>query len=218
MTFKGIESVFDIPPVPLEGGLVHGMSAIPGENTFIENGTILTFNNSKDIDMILKYGSSEIAIVKEIENVTLEPTDSMFINWFLKPPKTNFVSGTPSVILVITDIVSHEVNLDSERLVCVINRPVDYNVEKKYIPFNEEKIDNSFDTYIIDSKLTKWNFYLYNYIPLCCRFFKPNGIRSFITSIFDSSPLYTSSKLRNNATKYGRCSYNKILTIQEGKR
>ena len=214
MTFKGIESVFSIPPVPLEGGLVHSMSAIPGENTFIENGTILTFNNSKDIDMILKYGSSEIAIVKEIENLTLAKTDFMFINWFLKSPNNNIVSGTPSVILVITDIVSHEVNLNSERLVCVINRPVDYNVEKNY-KFSETKIDNSFDTYIIDSKLTKWNFYLYNYIPLCCRFYKPSGLRSFITSIFDSSPLYTSSKLRNNDTKYSRCSYNKILTLQK---
>ena len=81
--------------------------------------------------MILKYASSEISIIKEadVSNISYDAEIPMDGNktYFLPGWKTGTISrtsviGNPQIILVITDIVSHKITLNSEQLVCKINR------------------------------------------------------------------------------------------------
>ena len=239
LTFKGIDNAFNIPPVPLSGDLVSIFKAKSDNNTFVSAENILTFNDPVDIDLILKYGSSEIAIVKDFDVNELRQAngsrpipyigDGNFLpSWFtdtsgntIRRVKEHFVKGNVNIILIITDIISHTVDLDSEQLICRINRPVNYNDNSPEVFKNDEinKLNNSFDTYIINSN-TKWKFYFYNYIPLSYKYTKFETTDSIpIISIFDSSPLYTSGKnnnfYQNYSGLYSRCSYNKIIFPEE---
>ena len=61
---------------------------------------------------------------------------------------------------------------------------------------------------------SKWNFYLYNFIPLTYRTFSYDYTGN--VNIFDASCLYTSSKnnkffFEEDNFLYGRCSYNKLI-------
>ena len=240
LTFKNVNNIFKIPPIPMDGNLVSQLGS-PGEkdNTFVPNETLLTFNNSKDIDLILKYGSSEIAIVKEVDISNefsglldlpdISPYTMQFPQWVnnnnitsSRRSKIVNVSGNPQIILIITDIVSHEINLNSEKLICKINRPL---VDPNTNPTEDWKIDNSFEKYIQDDS-SSWKFYTYNYIPLTYRTVsfvftsisspgpQPYAFsKNLQVQIFDSSPLYTSCKKNDFFTSsiYNRCSYNKLF-------
>ena len=210
----------------------------------------VTFNNTKDIDLILKYGSSEIGIVKEIQlNNQGKQLQTMKLfdvddyeytlpDWAGGATRTrgdgdgdllevekNHQMGGPQIVLVITDIISHIVNLNTEQLVCSVNRQVLTSEDESNSPWI---VGNSFDEYIIKDS-SKWNFYLYNYIPLTYRSFTTAYPEFYSRSeyanrnappyqkqtidIFDGSCLFTSSKHDNYFKNINlkRCFYNKLI-------
>ena len=250
VTFKNKEDIFSVAPQALDGSLVQINKATAGQNTFLEGENIITINNQKDIDTILKFSSSEISIVKEtgicasineaiynkvddlVEAIT--PGTSFYggsadytRSWMTTAEGTTTdrvyyqAKGNPQVIIVITDIIEHEINLQQEYLLCRINRPINYNT-------NIGTCAYQFESLIIDDQTTDWNFYLYNYVPLTYKniFSEPiaNGnyyLHSYMaTNIFDGSIIYTSTKNHDffkTNTDYSKTSYNKIIAGKYGK-
>ena len=245
-SFKGKTDIFNIAPQPLDGNLVHISKATKNQNTFIEGENIITLNNQKDIDTVLKFASSEIAIVKELSTSSIKNTISDHIKTTVNGVDTDFyydgtggtlddqvnwclnntaignaagatirTTGNPQIILVITDIIEHNVELSQEFLKCKINRPINYNT-------NSGTCAYQFESLIIDNSEDSWNFYTYNCVSMSHRniyntsfLAGQTGMTYMATNFFDGSILYTStknSKFFKENSSYNKTGFNKIIT------
>ena len=179
------------------------------QNTYNEGSNFLTFRNSSDIDLILKYGWSELVFMKVSDSI--EPpslTGNDFYN-------SNFFTGNGQVILISVGIYSYDVTVGNEILVIQTNVPL--NTESG--PRREiltQKLENG-------EPDPTWRFYPYNIHPLYTKRMVLNSTVSGelftnMYNFFDASGLYTSTKKEGYLNEpFNETSYNKIFTVSASK-
>ena len=170
------------------------------KNTYEIGTNELVFRDENDIELILKYGWSELVFMKAINNLSPE---------FGTAPsyEGNVFNGNAQVTLISVGILSYDVSLEGEILVVETNVPL--------------STENGSRNKILEAG-NIWRMYPYNIYPL---FYKridvprSGGVirNSRLYNFFDASGLYTSTKKKGyfseqNIQNNHETSYNKIFT------
>lgn len=169
------------------------------KNTYQVGSGLMTFRDQNDIDTVLKYGSSEIVFVKDIGQLTPDPTPNG-----IDFQDNIFTWG--NITMVVTDISSYEADLDGEILILQMNVPLIIDQGAR------QSILNTGDS---------WKMYVNNVYPVYYTNIymeKSSGAQDSLSNLynfFDASGFYTSTKTKDffdSDTDYRPTSYNKLYS------
>jgi len=164
-------------------------------NTYEIDTSLITIRVENDIDTILKYGSSELVLVKDVGAFSIDVPSGVNGDNFW---------NRGNITLVVSSIQSYDIGIRGEVLILQTNTPL--------------ISDNGVRQHILNTGNT-WELYVNNIYPVYFRQVVLTSSTSvklptYLYNIFDASGIYTSTKQDSffDSNIYRPTSYNKLFS------